>query len=593
MTINDGNDLLLAEMKKKREFVKSQLRVHLDYASQFDPAEDTVENLESRIEMLEEILLDFKKIHGQIEDCVGVESEDEVLEVTKAYSSFTNEYCKVKGLIKKKISENKKTLNTESNAPVITKLPPVPIPNFSGNVKDWVSFRDTFQAIVINQKISNVVKFHYLRESLKSGEAWNLISEMTPSENTFKIAWETIEKRYDNKNIIVDSHVSELFKMRSIPSENAKDLWKLVENFGTHLKALESLGEPIEHWNTLIIHMIKFRLDCVSKNLWETKTVSMKDRPTWKDMESFLMERGRVLENLESTKRRSAPINSTGQTEKSTSSFVANLSSSYKCSYCSDSHKIAECRKFATLTFSEKQELIRKRGLCLKCLVRGHIAANCESSCEICAGNHHKAIHIERSKKFERQKTKIQQTLTNIAVTDEVILMTAKINVLNKDGSWIEARALLDSGSQSNFVTEKLLRKLNIDTKPTNTSVNGIGGVSGKLNQKVSTEIKSRCSEYQKSIELLVTPNIVERTPISKINVVSSSIPGRVLQRIADNSFGEPKEIDLLLGVEVFLEILQMEQVKAGGLTFQNSRFGWIAGGRCQKNADFKIAKIC
>lgn len=583
MTGSKGEtDSALAAMKKKRDLAMSQLKVHSDYVAQFDPKKSAVESLEIRLEMVEEILMEFKKIHGEIYDHIAAEDVEGIEEATQAYIAFSSEFCCVKGMIKKKTQNTVKSAQ-ESRAPDIVKLPPVPIPEFSGDVKDWVSFRDTFQAVVIDQRISNVVKLHYLRESLKAGEAWKLISEITPSDNAFNVAWETIEKRFDNKNIVVDSHVNELFKMRSISCDNAKDLWRLVEHYGTHLKALETLGEPIEHWDTLIIHMVKFRMDMDSKSLWETKTVSMQNRPTWKDMESFLMERGRVLENLESTKRRSAPFKHNHQPDKKTNSFVANLSSSYKCAYCESSHQTADCKKFAALKFIEKQSVIKKLGLCFRCLVKGHIASTCEKSCELCDGKHHKVIHIEKLKKNERVKKETQEPLKNNANADEVLLMTAKINVMSKDGNWIEARAMLDSGSQSNFINEKLLRKLKIETKPTDTAVSGIVGTTGKLSQKISTNIKSKCSQYQKSIELLVTPSIVEKTPVAKIKISNSCIPEKIVKNLADNSFAEPQEIDMLLGVEVFLEVLQMEQVKAENLTFQGSKFGWIAGGRHHK----------
>lgn len=581
MTINSENDLVLAGMKKKRDFVMSQLKVHLDYVTQFNPEQVAIENLETRSEMLEETMSDFKKIHGEIQDYIKIDAEDEIVEVTEAYSKFSNEFCLVKGMIKRHISKNKEKSVLESRAPEITKLPPVPIPEFSGDIKDWVSFRDTFQAIVINQRISEVVKFHYLRESLKSGEAWKLISEMTPTEDTFKLAWETIEKRYDNKNIIVDSHVNELFRMKSVACDNSKDLWKLVEHFGTHLKALESLGEPIKHWDTLVIHMIKYRLDDKSKSMWEEKTISMENRPTWKDLETFLMERSRVLENLESTKRR-VPKN---QPEKNTNSFFASSSSSYKCACCGLQHKIQECRKFVTLKFGEKQELIKKRGLCFKCLLKGHISTSCDKTCEMCGGNHHKTIHLEKSKKIERPKMNAKHTSENSEKTEDVLMMTANIKVMKNDGEWMEARALLDSGSQSNFISENLLKKLQIESKPTNISINGIAGTAGKTNKKITTRIKSNHTEYEKSIELLVTSQIVERTPVSRINYVKSDIPKNVAQNLADEFFAEPKKIDLLLGVEVFLETLQMEQEKVnGGLPiFQRTKFGWIAAGRLDK----------
>lgn len=298
--------MALESLKRQRDSTVRQLKAHANYIHCFDLDRNTVESLEGRIEMMELVSAEFTKIHREMHDYISPQDKAEIELADETYVNFSNDYCMVKGKARKLIAQSVKKAEQEDIMPEITKLPPVPIPNFSGDIKDWISFRDTFKAVVIDQRVSGAVKLHYLRESLKTGDAWKLISEIALSDDAFDVAWQTVVKRYDNKNVIVDSHVTELFKLRFISSDSAKDLWKLVENCAKHLKALESLGEPVEHWDTLIISLIKFRLDDVSKELWETKIIAMEDRPKWKDMESFLMDRSRVLDALQSGKRRSS-----------------------------------------------------------------------------------------------------------------------------------------------------------------------------------------------------------------------------------------------------------------------------------------------
>jgi len=56
----------------------------------------------------------------------------------------------------------------------------------------------------------------------------------------------------------------------------------------------------------------------------------------------------------------------------------------------------------------------------------------------------------------------------------DVLLSTAIIKVLGNDRTWYTCRALVDSGSQSNFVTEETMKKLRLPRKK-GTSTHGCG----------------------------------------------------------------------------------------------------------------------
>jgi len=49
------------------------------------------------------------------------------------------------------------------------RLPTIALPTFEGNTCSWLYFRDTFEALIVNNPaLSNVQKFHYLIASLKN-----------------------------------------------------------------------------------------------------------------------------------------------------------------------------------------------------------------------------------------------------------------------------------------------------------------------------------------------------------------------------------------------------------------------------------------
>lgn len=303
-------EIQAAQYLKHIELFQSKIENHRDYVVKFDAAINSVENLECRLEMLNEIYEEYRDLEIKLRAIVNLSDFRSSTTLTEVCNSFADQFCLTKGLIKRKINQNPRNIAANANdgfindmkVPSITKLPAIPIPEFDGDVKNWTSFRDTFQAVVINQQISEVAKLYYLKEALKKGLAWNLVSEFQTTDDSFCNAWQTLERRYDNKNVIIDHHVNELFKMKSIKNECAADLWKLVEGFSMNLRALESLGEPIESWSTLLINMIKYRLDENTRRLWEASVLHLKNRPSLKDIENFVVTRCHVLESLEVVK---------------------------------------------------------------------------------------------------------------------------------------------------------------------------------------------------------------------------------------------------------------------------------------------------
>lgn len=303
-SLGNSNADRLEELEFEREMVLRELDGHREFIMKLRSKENAKENLQCRLLLLEDIYAEYKTIHKEAVKLTDKTDEDAVNELSNKYYKFCNDFCLVRGLISSNITQDQAE-NTEGASLQITKLPPIPIPTFKGDVKEWISFRDTFEALVVNEKMNEVAKLHYLRESVKDGDAWLLISEIKPSEDAFAIAWATLKKRYDNKKIIIESHLQELFKLKSATNGTSTELRQLTENCDKQLRQLKAFGQPVEQWSTLINHMVKFRLDDESKLAWENECKDYDEMPTWSDLEEFLSKRSQVLEAFEAGRRRS------------------------------------------------------------------------------------------------------------------------------------------------------------------------------------------------------------------------------------------------------------------------------------------------
>ena len=164
--------------------------------------------------------------------------------------------------------------------------------------------------------------------------------------------------------------------------------------------------------------------------------------------------------------------------------------------------------------------------------------------------------------------------------TSEVLLSTATVLIKNKYGEFIQARALLDSGSQSNFISQELSDQLSVNKFKINPiPVSGISQVETNVNYRTNCQIKSQFNGYQLNASFLVLDKITQKLPLSQICTSSLDIPNTI--KLADKNFGTPIKIDLLIGTTIFWDLLCVGQIKLGDgkLILQKTKLGWIIAG--------------
>lgn len=99
------------------------------------------------------------------------------------------------------------------------------------------------------------------------------------------------------------------------------------------------------------------------------------------------------------------------------------------------------------------------------------------------------------------RNTNIEETTNNTCLhttgTTCILLATIKINVLDRNGDYLVGRVLFDSGSQSNFITSALARKLQLPQNESNISITEIiGGSVNAANKRVTITVQSKQTNY-------------------------------------------------------------------------------------------------
>ncbi|XP_037809036.1 uncharacterized protein LOC119601875 [Lucilia sericata] len=244
---------------------------------------------------------------------------------------------------------------------------------------------------------------------------------------------------------------------------------------------------------------------------------------------------------------------------------------------------------------SQRYENAKRLSLCLNCLSKGHQVSSCSSTfkCKFCSRSHHSLLH--RSQPASRPSSPAAEPTTSHVALNEssasvhthmeksspelVLLATAMVLVRDSTGRYQLGRALLDSCSQLNFITDEFSQKLHLPRTKQTTEVSSIGNTLSKSKYRSSTNVKSRVTDFEVSLSFCVTPHISYQ-PDNELDVSSWNLPPNT--ELADENFFKSKRIDLLIGTETFFDILAVGQIKLGPNLpkLHKTLFGWIVAGR-------------
>ncbi|XP_055907234.1 uncharacterized protein LOC129942362 [Eupeodes corollae] len=307
----------------KRGRVKGCITLTATYASAI-PISTTSETLEFRLEKLNEAWQEFITLQNELLDFIGtkdyVDRESEFAEYEAKYfetHALLTDAIRVKskahGSSEKGIAQGYHTPSEDSDMSMpykSVKLPTITIEPFSGEYKDWPTFRDMFQGTVdSNRTITNTQKLHFLKSFLR-GEAANLLKHIQCSENNYIEAWTRLEQRYDQKHLIVRSFIHSFLSLPSCNIANVQSLRKITNGADEAVRGLNALDTNTrDPW---LIYLLLQKVDQDTKRAWAEEVGS------------------RGSNAVSDSNHQSINSNSENPTPHSSNSLIANHSISFK-----------------------------------------------------------------------------------------------------------------------------------------------------------------------------------------------------------------------------------------------------------------------
>lgn len=587
----------LKQLTQKRGQSKSKLTRFKTFIDSITE-QTSITELKLRLAKLDGIFAEFEDIQTRIEtldssdEQVGERDAFETLFYKVAAQGEDHIQCHTiqQQTVQGQAIFNSPTVSQASQVQV--RLPSIELPSFSGHYEEWLSFSETFKALIhLNESLNDVQRFHYLRSALK-GEAASIIESLELIASNYSVAWSLLENRYKNKRIIIQKHVKSLFELPSIEKDGGQSLRQLLDGSQKHIRALKALDQPTDSWDTLLLHIVTSKLSLSLQKEWEL-TTKPDTLPTFNELTEFMQRRCQILESSNSkSSQQKLNIPTFRAKQGNKSCFVVQQPN---CRLCNGNHAVYQCQDLLKRPNDERYQKLRQAGLCFNCLKPGHTTTDCSSrKCKLCFKKHNTVLHpsasetprrVGPSPKETNHKEKKEIVSAHTAVPDQtshVLLSTAVVVVVGPTGKQLRCRALIDNGSQSCLMTEHVRQQLGLHKLSSADEVSGVNNIPINTNGKSAATVKSCITNYKVNLTFNVVPKITSNLPRENLNLTKFKIPNNVT--LADPSFALTDRIDLLLGQEIFFDIICIGQIKTKGLpTLQKTRLGWIVGGKIEE----------
>ncbi|GFU28900.1 integrase catalytic domain-containing protein [Trichonephila clavipes] len=411
--------------------------------------------------------------------------------------------------------------------------------------------------------------------------------------------------------------LSNFKKARKLPSENYVQFASHLSTTFDYYCQLRKVNEFRSLCDLIISDKIFETLDRDTMNHTATKQgeTYFKPQQLGRECDVYLSARGKVSNDLMSRnpesgvktdgRNRLQTVSTWRQERNSSNVFVAETKTN--CVLCKGNnfHPLSKCYQFKKLSVEDRVEVVKRNNLCFRCFLP-HRLKECrsEKNC-FCLRPHNSLIH------FSRDKTRNPTPTSNLnfdaptfvpgqiegsveANSQSQFVVTgfekgrlkkecvfeycSRAFVKNKYSQWVEVRCLLDVGSQSCLCTRACSEKLQLKMEKINTVVSCVNDASMVVKNCVKTSVANKAKTFESELMLLIVNKITDLIPNKVIDVdvnVSEFVP------LADDKFNMPDRIDMLLGAEIFYELLKPGKFYCDNsyLVLQNTVFGYVVSG--------------
>ena len=403
--------------------------------------------------------------------------------------------------------------------------PPEPAKFNGESIWSYPSWRTSFSALVNKAGISLEDKMSYLQTYLE-GEALRCIqgSLMFPSEEAYHKAIRRLDQRYGDPYAISSAFRSRLDKWSKIASNDGRSLRHLsdfLNQCSAAQAAYDDIGMFVDNFE---LTKIACKLPDFLRNKWvrysRDTRLKQQHTPGLSEFVEFVEKEADVACDIANSYQQDRVDNKSYKVHShavDTSRSENPTGSAYKlsCILCKDSHLLDICPEFLKKSVEDRFSYVFQNRLCYSCLKSNHSAKFCKrrSVCTVCKHSHPTSLHGGRPPRYNapaQPKVLVEQLVTAKTDCEEVDIpddqstvshlasstcLASRVTNDDKCGMIVPVYVcsescpdneelvycLLDSQSDSSFISGDVCKKLHLSETPVTLSLSTLG----KNNQAV------------------------------------------------------------------------------------------------------------
>ena len=517
-------------------------------------------------------------------------------------------------------------LQQQQQAIMALTLPQPDVPIFKGDPIEYCDFMRAFENLIERRTQSESQRLFYLLQ-YTSGQVQDLVRSclVMSEEEGYKRARQLLAERYGQSYKIATAYIDRLTSGPSIRADDSISLQRFSILLTSCMNTLKEIGylSRLENPEALkgVVNRLPYGLKVRWRDLVDNIYVRERRDPALQDLVAFVEANSRaachpIFGKITSDNRSENRLQSRPQRVKTFSTEASTtIQRSPECHCCNANHWLSRCEKFKGMKVEERLKLVKAKNLCMNCLFTGHHARECkkDSFCRIngCRGKHSTFLHQVKSDKeskpandsarssqrsIEEGSTSSLNSSSNGYVdisqaSQRIIsLPIVPVRVKGPDGNKeVQTYAFLDSGSNTTFCTDNLLKKLNIEGKATQFSLTTLG----KHNQLTNGKQASLQVLHLNQNTKINLPNVISRPslPASMHNAANQS---DIKEWVHLHKLDIPKidsEIELLIGNDVpeALEPQEVIRCEGYGPYAVRTALGWTINGPLNKRGSTTI----
>ena len=475
------------------------------------------------------------------------------------------------------------------------KLPPIALPTFKGDIMEWATFWQKFtDAVDKKDHLSDTTKLTYLRQAVQDPVVQTMLNSPTEGPDTYKQLVQALHKRYERTKKIHRDLVSRIMQMPEAKN-NSTDLRKLVDDATSYVGSIKQTGHfTLETFLTSIIYS---RLPYKLKLDWDDHHTKEKVVAPYTELLEFVSNRAYSLaDNQPAASRVETPEKKNPRANdkrpnhhpKKANVHVVTPAPIYKweCAFCKpEKHPLYICPKWQSFNVQQRLNHVQQKKLCGNCLAVGHSTESCRShfKCRECQQSHHTTLHQSST-----PPTPVQSVVSS--QVPDALMMTAQVLLTGPRGEKTQARVLIDPGAGISLVSSKIAQQLSLPLTKTNLQFSGVQGTPCKSAKHLTELCLSPLQGNQAvHVKAAVVPVVTNDIPSQEIAPVDD-LPHLTGLGLADPTFHLPGRVDILLGADVYPQIMKKNQMITGPVAdpaAQETIFGWAIVGPVRSKGSY------